>query len=332
MQIRQLQEAKVSRIKLVFISLVLFAALSACGDNDTAQNGLEYDELECNATEYNDNGPADIPVPEEPYADVLSPDVDNVDAEVEEDIAPEDDIEVSLLSHDEMRELLNSIPYAGMNMPSRDGLDHPVVSTETAMNMAGFIANMSGWWGWPSMSFYSPEEADPAFVFAASFMATNWVQWHRPDSEVSRYHPELAVLAPYLDPDAGGRSVKLHNHIKETARNLFGVEIEIHPSMATGLFAANEYFDVYHFSLEAFGFGGGHVPVVLSYEYIGGGYEVICVFAWVVSDQYVDLNTWNEIPDDELIDHLHTLPRHTITLKRNQHGGFYYWAHILPEE
>jgi len=84
-----------------------------------------------------------------------------------------------------------------------------------------------------------------------------------------------------------------------------------------------------------FGLGpASYVRAVLSYEYIGDGYEVVCVWVfWADGTLYSDHRQMEEIPEDELIDFLLTTPdRHTITLKRNPNGGFYYWAHILPEQ
>ena len=234
------------------------------------------------------------------------------------------------MTPEEIRDLLNSIPYAGIFWRRFGANDnHPIELGERGEMIAGFIRGMNGFWRWPSESFHSPENACPGFVFWASFVATNWLQWSDSGSvEGSRYHPELSVLAPHLE--LGTSSIVLHSHMEETASALFGQKLEIQPLDAF-VVHTYEFSGVYVYSLGIFGMGIGHIPIVLHYVYIGDRYEVTCVFVLVSSDAFFDENE-DEIPDDELIDWLHTVPgRHTITLKRNADGGFYYWAHILPE-
>ena len=240
---------------------------------------------------------------------------------------------------EEIRELLNSIPYAGMRELRRmDWLEEYalVVNSDNAIRIAGFITSVNGWWGPPQTSFHSPEEAGYEFLFRTSFSFTNRVQWNNIAwAQNWDYHPELIVLVPYLDPNTNG--LILHSHIEKTARTLFGQELTIRPRITVdspGMFHTYEWLGTYAYWQGAFGIPVDFITIILSYEYIGGGYEVACVFIAHAGEGYYERSFHELIAEDkdELMDYLRaTTAIHTITLKNNSSGGFYYRAHILPE-
>jgi len=139
--------------------------------------------------------------------------------------------------------------------------------------------------------------------------------------------------------------VLLQRHLEITAAKLFGMELEVNHHAVPDCFLpigfdALDFYGEYVYT----GWGpldtwGVFVPIILSYEYVGGGYEVICVFFWVTdqtedgANAYYDEHLTNTMTHDEMLTYLQTTQnRHTITLKRNPNGGFYYWAHILPPD
>lgn len=249
-----------------------------------------------------------------------------------------DEPPVPSLTPEEIRDLLNSIPYPGMVEPWRiDWLDHPVVNSETAISMANFILRVNHWWGPPSASFHSPEEAGD-FAWFAAFFNTDRVQWSDPDSTHTIYHPELKAIVPQLDSSVLNLylpGITLHSHIEETAKNIFGYEISFPLWSGGGIFLPYDFSGTYIYVLGTFGVGAGFVPMILSYEETPDGYEVICAFVWLFDGRYYrprsGIREGEAMSGDELLDYLRTTAeRHTITLKNNSRGGFYYRAHILP--
>ena len=264
------------------------------------------------------------PVQEEP-----EPEVEGIEPEQPQTYDADEPPE-PIPTPEEIYELLNSIPYAGMQGLRRlDWLEEYsiFVNSEAAIEMANFISYVNGWWGPPLSSFNSPEEANHDFLFDASFFRTNWLYLGG--------HPELNVLVPYLNP--GTDRLRLHSHVEETAKMLFGQELTIRPSLndSPGMFRTYEWLGTYAYWLAAFGIPATFIPIILSYEYIDGGYEVACVFITQFDGGYYERGSNARIAEDkdELRDWLRTTTDiHTITLKRNADGGFYYWAHILPED
>jgi len=293
------------RTILLLMLFIVLIGLSACGNDAVQLNDLEAD------------------------GDIAAP----VESTTQEEIEAEAEVvgeETEKATPEEIRELLNSIPYSGIDLRMFNAHHLPIALDETRIRIADFIRGINGFWGPPSTSFHSPEEAPANFVFWASFWATYWLQWSDSDSDGAlKYHPELSLLIPYLQ--LGTDTVKLHKHIEETANELFYQKLEIQPPISA-LFNIYEFSGVYAYSLGIFGISMAHVPIILSYENIlGDEYMVTCVFILVSGDIYYDENE-AEIPEDELIDYLLTVPgRHTIILKNNPNGGFFYWAHILPE-
>jgi len=284
---------------ITFILLILIAGLAAC-----------YKAAQSSRPESNNTIPAAVE--------------SSVESSVEPSVLP---------SHEEIRELLNNIPYSGIDLRWFNAFYNPIALDETGIMIADFISGVNGFWGPPSTSFKSPEEASAIFVFWASFMATNELIWSFPASaERPNNYPELNKLVPYLEQ--GTYSIILHKHLEETANKLFGFgrKLEILQPQILGVLNTYEFSGVFAYSLRAFGVTMSYIPIVLSYEYIGDGYEVICVF--VFNDDSEDRFFGGEgMSNDKLIDYLHTVPgRHRITLKNNPHGGFYYWAHILPND
>ena len=251
-------------------------------------------------------------------------------------------------------EMLNSIPHPGI----RDvwSVDvHPIVDSETSRELATFISEMISWLTPPpTTSFTSPAEIDQEFALGVAFVRTSFVQGARPEWE--NYHPELAALAPFLEPPFGIYILGLHNHMEETARILFGSYVVLNPpttAIAHRAFRGNAasgaieiYGNFVYGPIEGEGAWGGAlaslIPVILSYEYIGNGYEIKCIF--VRRTHYHDVGEHGflehigadnsvrvDADRDEIADYLLTSTDiHTITLKRNENGGLYYWAHILP--
>ena len=245
------------------------------------------------------------------------------------------------LSPEEIRDLLENIPHPGMNLHALDWPERPGANSQTAIELSDFIHAMNGWW-LPTLaaSFSSPDEADADFLFRRAFSATNSLQWNNPDRADS-YRPELRVLTPYVYPS--WIDITLHHHIEQTARQLFGMELEISPQAAPQhMFETFDLFGIYAYHQWGWGSPAIRVPVILSYEYFGGGYEAACVLLWLFWDE--ELRYFIEHPNapgidwetgmtrDEMLEYLQTTTRrHTITLKNNPSGGFYYWAHILPD-
>ena len=320
-------------MKKIFLLLCMAALiLGACGGQEIAETEDTYAPIEVPAQE--EVADAQPPAQEDdaiPKNNVESKEAPDV--EVEEYAAQEEETEGIGLSPDEIRELLEGIPYAGMWGPGLVGFGQPVVNSETARELGSFIYWMNGV-ELPriSASFHSPEEANADFLFSRAHSATKLVQWVDPDWD--NYHPELRAIQMLSNSP---HMITLHSHIEQTARKLFGLDLEI--SRPQDLPFMVRYQDLFGIAVYySHGWGPGPVdlwPIILSYEYTDGSYEVICVFVWWF-DGYFFYSPPNSDEDEgiseyEAVEWLHTLPRHTITLKRNQHGGFYYWAHILPE-
>ena len=252
-------------------------------------------------------------------------------------------------------EVLNSIPYPGIAELTWPVDVHPIVDSEVSRELVEFISGIiSRLTPPPTTSFTSPAEIDQEFALGVTFLRTGNVQGARPYWD--NYHPELTAIAPFLEPPFGLHILRLHNHMEETARILFGPDAELNPpTTATAHRAlcgnaasgAIEIFGNFVYSpIEQDGVWGGMwaslIPVILSYEYIGNGYEVRCIFVWRTHDHDVgehgflehigaDRSVRVDADRDEIIDYLLTSTDiHTITLKRNADGGFYYHAHILP--
>ena len=261
-----------------------------------------------------------------------------LDIEVEPN-EPEEEVEE--LTPEEIRELLEGIPYPGMSLRSPDDwleeYIHQIVNSETTAELARFIYAMN-WWGMGLIraSFGSPEEADAQFVFSRAFWATSPVQWRHPEGRT--YHPELSVIEPYINRPWEG--ITLHSHMEITAAQLFGVELKIYPYAFPDWYDTYNLYGIYAYNIGGFGSPFVRLPVILSYEYIGGGYLVVCAFPSLFLGEDVDIffpEGWptegEGLSADELLVYLQTTPsRHTITLKNNPNGGFYYWAHILPPD
>ena len=238
---------------------------------------------------------------------------------------------------EEIRDMLENIPYVGMHLFLFGAHEQPIMATETAAELAAFIHSMNNWTlSLPLESFTSPENANPQDIFRRAFVATRAVQWV--NSEVTySYQPELSVLASIMGV-AHLHHITLHHHMEETARQLFGTELEIPPDAAPQWFQVYDFGGVYAYDAWFGGSATDRVPIILSYEYIGGGYEVVCVFLWHFWDEellyFVDPARIEEdgMTESEMLEYIHTTPdRHTITLLTNPNGGFFYHAHILPE-
>ena len=290
------------------------------------------------------------PEPEEEYAEPELPQTYDANETPEPSLTPE-----------EIRELLDSIPYVARDMSAAitawrapNTAWHDAISIanyfmtdETGEEIADFISWMFTWWRpLPTRSFTMPSEANSEFIFSASFSATHWVQWRSPESAPPAYHPELAAIQPYIEyppdhPYLHGYQISrldhvvLHGHMERSARMLFGQELEIIFPENSWLYNLYTVAGNYLYNSDAAGSPASFTPVILSYEYIGGGYKVSSAFVWYFNGQYYPPGSeWGEgegMPKDALLDYLRTTTQiHTITLKRNADGGFYYWAHILP--
>jgi len=128
--------------------------------------------------------------------------------------------------------------------------------------------------------------------------------------------------------------ITLHNHMEETTRTLFGQEMEItHQPYRSTLFNIYDLFGVKAYSQEGFGIPASRVPIILSYEETSDGYKVRVVIGWLFNDNFYPEGRGSEegLPIDELEDYLRTTTDvHTITLRNNPEGGWFYHAHILP--
>jgi len=243
------------------------------------------------------------------------------------------EVELSPEVVEEVSELLVSIPWPGIDARIFPLHYIPIELDETGLEIMRFINRINGWWGPPRESFHSPDQAELGFVSLASFWLTTQLQWETPDE--ARYHPELSALTPYFQVDrdrSGSNRITLHSHIEETSAALFGQRLTVQP----GIFApvsVLRFYGIDAYVVGTFGIGAAHMPIVLSYEAGDDGhYIVTCVFMFY-SGGFMYPYTWEEIPEDELVNHILTVAdRHTITLERNQDGGFYYWAHILPPD
>jgi len=304
------------------LTLALVFLLVGCGGDAPVQKVYMPREEVVEPAVYED-------IPEEP------PEVEQA-IEQEKDIAPN---ELDPQTLYEIRDMLNSIPYAGMELSHMpDWLDRvgqqPIVNNETALELADFIFSMNGWW-LPHLaaSFSIPEDAPPIFVFSRTYSTTNPASWAEPEWSGVELHPELRARLPFLQIP---HVAVLHSHMEQTARELFGVELEIYPyalSASSHLFHTFNLFGVYMHIHDGWGAYASRVPIILSYEYMGGRYEVACVFVWISDDSFSpeSVEGWEFIPMCELLTYLQTTTAiHTITLLRNQSGGFYYHAHILP--
>jgi len=308
-----------SKRNLIFIIFVLIIGLAACGDDVVQPYDLEADG--------NFAALAEPPLQEEPDEKEESPaEVISTEANDEETIEK--------ASPEEIREILNNIPWAMVNIPDTglQWFEQTIVDSETGKRIAIFIDWVYGWRSPPTASFHSPEEIIPDNVWHTSIFNTHQVQWlDDPTMPGAVHHPELSVLAPHLGPHI--MNVWLHSHIEETARRIFGHEIKFPPRQSAGVLQSYNFAGAYVYSM-VFGLGpAGYVRAVLSYECIGDGYEVVCVWVfWADGTLYSDHTQREEIPEDELLSYLQTTTNiHTITLRNNPDGGFYYWAHILPE-
>jgi len=317
----------------MFVTLVLAVGLAGCG-GDVAQQLAQ--EKTAGARWLS------LPVrymPDLPHVREEAVEIEEYE-EVVEDEEPIDEPEaveevVEELSPEEVQELLNSVPYAGMTLGSLDWFEQPFVTTETSRELGSFIFSMNDvLMQPPQSSFTSPDEADPYFLFHRAYAHTNRVQWGSPDlTDEGFFYPELYVIAPLMD--ISFISVTLHSHMEQTARQLFGMDLELSPQALPRIpFASFNLYGVYVYGRDGFGPLPVRIPIIFSYEYIGGGYEVVCAFVLQgLFDDYSPESMREWITKDELLTYLQTTTNiHTITLKNNPNGGFYYWAHILPPD
>jgi len=254
--------------------------------------------------------------------------------EAVEDVFRGWEIELSAEVIEEVSELLVSIPWSGIDARIFPLHYIPIELDETGLEIMRFINRINGWWGPPREFFHSPDQAELGFVSLASFWLTTQLQWETPDE--ANYHPVLSTLTPYFQVDrdrSGNNRITLHNHIEETAAALFGQRLEVQPGISAPV-SVLRFNGIDAYVVGTFGIGAAHMPIVLSYKVDDAGhYIVTCVFMFYSGGFIYPAYTWEEIPEDELVNHiLNVAERHTITLKRNADGGFYYWAHILPEE
>jgi len=217
---------------VIFISFLLLIGIAACGSDAVLPSDIELDDYIA--------APARPPVQEEAYASV--PVASPAEAETVEEG----------LSSEEIRELLENIPYPGiaiMRVPdwlAQTG--QPIVTSETALELADFIYSMNGWWvPLVSESFSSPEEAEPQFVFERAFWATSSMQWQ--DPERPNFHPELDAITPHIHVHT--TRILLHSHMEQTALELFGVELKISNYAIPNHFRVYDLFGVYAYSLSA---------------------------------------------------------------------------------
>jgi len=295
--------------------LALLIGLSACSNNAAQLSYLEADG--------DIAAPAEPAEPAEQEEPTPLPEVD-IELELEPEPEPEPtEIDPEVLT--EIVELLSGIEHPGVDLSipllyyNHTGLEG------LGLDIANFINNINGFWGPPRESFLTPENAPFLFAFWPAYLSTPRLQWRDPEGE--NYHPELSMLEPYLNQNA--RAIMLRAHMEDTAKALFGAV----PDMSHEPFAGRDSTVFGEMLVDGpLGMPTGDIdrPVVLGYEHIGDGfYEVSCVFVSTFEGLY-HFADGGAIPDDELIDFLHTLPRHTITLRRNEAGGFYYYSHILP--
>jgi len=250
---------------------------------------------------------------------------------------------------EEIRELLNNSPHPGVDLRMREQRPQPVVDSERGREIAQFIDAMHAWPSrLPTTSFRSPQEIDNTFAVSAAIMATPPIQWGWPEG--AGYRPELSVLEPYLSLTFGPWPPHhlgiAHRHVEETARQLFGASVTISPTYEVvehsqaGFVYFSEFMGEYFYRV-TFGMDlrvGRHLTVI-SYTEIEGGYEVACAFLWQIWRDgelfyHNELNITGDggVAESELPAYLQSTAQvHTITLLRNEAGGFYYHAHILPE-
>ena len=299
--------------RVLLLCVILLVAACAGGQPDI------YEQPEQNVEDDSASVPAALPLQEEPKPEEAA-------ATEEPQVYDADEAPEPSLTPEEIRELLESIPYAGMSGrgPSDWVEEYSVANSEVAREMLHFISGVIGLGTLPSVSFNSPEEANFVFLFNASSWQTQWLYLGG--------HPELNALVPYVDPSTD--RLMLHSHIEETAKMLFGQELAIRPFIdSAGMFRTYEWLGTYAYWLAAFGIPASMIPIILSYEYIGEAYEVACVFVWSFDNRYYPTGFNEPIAEDRdaLLAYLRTTTEiHTITLKRNAAGRFYYWAHILP--
>jgi len=238
---------------------------------------------------------------------------------------PEKTAEIDPETLAEIVAVLSELEHPGKNLNFPALHFNPTGLEGLGLEIASFINGINEWWGPPEESFLTPENAPDAFVSWPAYFRTRSLQWHNSELE-STYVPELSVLEPRLintgDPED---FVTLHTHMEATARELFGAELDMR-DIGVGRYSF-EFGGYYLYTMGgAFGVPASYLTVVLSYEYIGDGlYEVSCVYIHTTDDYF-------STDGDELVASLHTLPRHTVVLRRNVAGGFYYRAHILPED
>jgi len=306
------------KLLAVLLLVILLVVFSACGNYTAQPNDVEADDDIAAHTE--------LAAQEEPL-----PPIEPL-PEPEPETAPEEPAEIDPEVLAEIVELLGELEHPGVNLNFSAPHFNPTGVEGAKLEIASFINGVNGFWGPPEESFLTPENAPFWFTFYPSYFRTPSLQWHSADDE--NYHPDLSMLAPYLEPAhlIYRNSITLRTQMEDTARALFGAMPDLSHEPFTGWMYSIELGGLYVYVLGTFGVGGASHPIVMNYEYIGDGfYEVSCVYLHTVSGVHL-FTDGNEIPDDELIAYLHTLPRHTVVLQRNEAGGFYYRAHILPED
>jgi len=163
------------RAGVVVVALVLVVGLAGCGGD-----AVQPSEVEAYDYEY-----------------VANASVEEIPAQQEVAEAEEGEETVEELTPEEIREILDSIPWAMVDIPDTglQWFEQPIVDSETGKRIAIFIDWVYLWMGPPSASFRSPEEIIPDNVWHTSIFNTRQVLWNDPEMMPGAvYHPELTCL------------------------------------------------------------------------------------------------------------------------------------------
>lgn len=220
-------------------------------------------------------------------------------------------------SKEEYKAIRKQIPYEGVDFDTLAAENPILPADETAKKFITFLSVFRSF----STEFASPKEIPPENFLEDAIFATA----HYSSDSVygDNYRPELEAFAAPASEILGIPEdwFWLEEHIEATAKQIYGENIN-YKNMSLGIFPYLETLGVY--TPPHMGIGYNVLPVVFSYEDIGGGYRIEAAFIVEGMGGYIDVEADNLssdnpfIPAEDLKEYVQTKSKHhEIILLKN---------------
>ncbi len=150
---------------------------------------------------------------------------------------------------------------------------YPIQNDETAKKITQYLYKIT-WQAVPDTEFNSLKDADPAYLTLMTLFNTPRTMYPECFPETN---PVVQNVCDLLQTTVFMREAD----VQETYRSLFGKTAPEFPHLNVSMFSWREGYQVY--SVKSMGFGGGEVPILLSYEKNGNTVTAEVAFIYLAA-------------------------------------------------